>query len=119
VFALLKKLGVKAENIHYSYGMINLTTGKMKSREGRVVDADDFVKELEEISKVELKKRYPDLNNKEIEHRCSIIAMAAIRFFILKYEYSRDFVYILKKVLLLKGKTDLIFYIHTHAMFYL
>lgn len=105
VFALLKKLGVKAENIHYSYGMINLTTGKMKSREGRVVDADDFVKELEEISKVELKKRYPDLNNKEIEHRCSIIAMAAIRFFILKYEYSRDFVYDPEKSLAFEGET--------------
>lgn len=105
VFAILKKLGMKAENIHYSYGMINLTTGKMKSREGKVVDADDFVKELKDLSKDELKKRYPDLNEKEIDNRSSIIAMAAIRFFILKYEYSRDFIYDPEKSLAFEGET--------------
>ena len=43
LFEILKKLGMEAENIHYSYGMINLTSGKMKSREGTIVDADDIV----------------------------------------------------------------------------
>jgi len=47
LFAILDMLGFKEDNFHLSYGMIDLPSGKMKSREGTVVDADDVIEEVE------------------------------------------------------------------------
>ncbi|MHA1703110.1 MAG: arginine--tRNA ligase [Promethearchaeota archaeon] len=105
LFEILKKLGMKAENIHYSYGMINLTSGKMKSREGTIVDADDIVEELKLLAFNEVKKRYSDLSKNEMEKRAIVIALASLRFFIIKYDYSRDFVFDPKKSLEFEGET--------------
>jgi len=105
LFEILKKLGMKAENIHYSYGMINLTSGKMKSREGIIVDADDIVEELESLALNEVKKRYSNLSKNEMEKRAIVIALASLRFFIIKYDYSRDFVFDPKKSLEFEGET--------------
>ncbi len=105
IFEILKKLGMKADNFHYSYGMINLTTGKMKSREGNVVDADNIVEELNEIALKEVKKRYDTLSEKDMKNRASIIAMAALRFFIIKYDYSRDFLFDMEKSISFEGET--------------
>jgi len=105
LFEILNKLGMKADNIHYSYGMINLTSGKMKSREGTVVDADDIVEELKLLALNEVKKRYSNLSKNEMEKRASVIALASLRFFIIKYDYSRDFVFDPKKSLEFEGET--------------
>ncbi len=105
LFEILKKLDMKAENIHYSYGMINLTSGKMKSREGIIVDADDIVEELESLALNEVKKRYSNLSKNEMEKRAIVIALASLRFFIIKYDYSRDFVFDPKKSLEFEGET--------------
>jgi len=105
LFEILNKLGMKAENIHYSYGMINLTTGRMKSREGTSVDADDIVEELKLIAMNEVKKRYSNLSKNEMEKRAIVIALASLRFFILKYDYSRDFVFNPEKSLEFEGET--------------
>ncbi|MCP4762924.1 MAG: arginine--tRNA ligase [archaeon] len=93
VFEILKNLGMKGENFHYSHGMINLTTGKMKSREGTTVDADFLVEDVFKIAYKEVLKRYKDLNKEELEKRSRLISMGAIRFFILKYEYTKDFTF--------------------------
>lgn len=105
VFELLDMIGMKGNNLHYSYGMINLTTGRMKSREGTVVDADDLVLELSNLAKNEISKRYQDLSKSEIERRAHIIGMAALRFFILKYEYTRDFLFDAEESISFEGET--------------
>lgn len=105
VFEILKILGMKGENLHYSYGMINLTSGKMKSREGNTVDADNIVQKINNLAKVEVKKRYTNLDGKEIDYRSQIISMAALRFFILKYDYSKDFIFDPKVSLSFEGET--------------
>ena len=105
IFEILKKLGMKAHNVHYSYGMINLTTGKMKSREGTVVDADDLVEELTQLSLNGIKERYPDIDETELLRRAKIIGMAALRFFIIKYDYKRDFLFDPEKSIEFEGET--------------
>ncbi len=90
LFLILKKLGYDwAKNLHHlSYGMVDLPSGKMKSREGTVVDADDLVVEMEEtageISK-ELGKLegYTDNERNEIY---KIIGSGALKYFILKVD---------------------------------
>ncbi|MHA1646057.1 MAG: arginine--tRNA ligase [Promethearchaeota archaeon] len=105
IFEILRILGMKADNFHYSYGMINLTSGKMKSREGTVVDADDIVQELKELALIEVKNRYTDLSKDQMNFRAERISMAALRFFILKYEYSRDFLFDPVKSISFEGET--------------
>ncbi len=105
LFELLTILGFKGNNIHYSYGMINLKSGKMKSREGTVVDADNVVQDIKALSLGEVKNRYKDLSESEMSYRARVIAMAALRFFILKYEYSRDFVFDLEESISFEGET--------------
>ncbi len=75
---------------HLSYGMISLPDGKMKSREWNVVDADTLADDMQQTSLKQLQKRYPEDDNQELaEH----IAMWAIKFFILKYDAKKDFVF--------------------------
>lgn len=78
--------------IHLSYGMIYLPEGKMKSREGTIVDADDIVDNLTKLALKEVNKRYK-LNKKEAEKRAFLIGMAGLRYLILKYDASKDFTF--------------------------
>jgi len=67
-----------------------LPEGKMKSREGKVVDADDLIEELISMAKKELIKRNPSLNEKELNSRAEAIGLGAIKFFLLKTDSSKD-----------------------------
>lgn len=69
---------------HYSYGMIDLPSGKMKSREGTVVDADDLLNELAELAKQEIGKRRDDLKKDEAEDIAEKVALAAVKYWFLK-----------------------------------
>jgi arginyl-tRNA synthetase len=89
---------------HLSYGMVNLPEGKMKSREGTVVDADDLIDEMKEAAKKELKKRYK-LKEKELDKRAELIGLSAIKFYILKYDPVKDFVYDPKESISFEGET--------------
>lgn len=90
LFLILKKLGYEwAENLyHLSYGMVDLPSGKMKSREGTVVDADDLIEEMvdtardisEELGKLE---GYSEEEKKDL-HR--IIGLGALKYYILKVD---------------------------------
>ena len=77
---------------HLSYGYISLPQGRMKSRQGTVVDTDTLLKDLIELSKKELLKRNK-LNKKQLEYKAKIIALSAIRVFFLKYDPLTDFVF--------------------------
>ena len=58
LFSILDKLGFKNKGLkHLSYGMVNLPEGKMKGREGTVVDADDLIEKVQELVKKELTSR--------------------------------------------------------------
>jgi len=73
--------------------MVNLPSGKMKSREGTIIDADDLIKEIKEDSKQELKKRYPELSEKELDLRSLAIALSAIKFALLKVDLKKDILF--------------------------
>jgi arginyl-tRNA synthetase len=93
LFLILKKLGFDwAKNLfHLSYGMVDLPSGKMKSREGAVVDADDLIIEMtttaKEISQ-ELGK-LEDYGETEKETVYNIIGLGALKYFILKVDPKR------------------------------
>lgn len=91
LFSVLEKLEIasKEKLKHLSYGMVNLPNGRMKSREGTVVDADDLIEELQNLVKEELKKRYK-LTQKDLELRSLKIALAALKYFLLKIDVKKD-----------------------------
>jgi arginyl-tRNA synthetase len=95
LFLLLKKLWFsRAERCyHLSYGMIRLPDGKMKSREGNVVDADTLADSMHAQAYDVLHERYPELSDTYLHSRAEAIAMWAISFFMLKYEAAKDFVF--------------------------
>eukprot|EP01125_Pyxidicula_operculata_P011641 TRINITY_DN3814_c0_g1_i1.p1 TRINITY_DN3814_c0_g1~~TRINITY_DN3814_c0_g1_i1.p1 ORF type:complete len:670 (-),score=190.64 TRINITY_DN3814_c0_g1_i1:50-2059(-) len=90
-FAILFKLieslypESKGNLYHLSYGMVNLPTGRMKSREGTVVDADDLVDGLSEMARVVTKEKWPQLTEEQVKFRADKIAMAAIKYYILSF----------------------------------
>ena len=94
---ICKKLGMpNADNIvHLSYGMVELTTGKMKSREGTVVDADDLVDEMiatsqrhtEELGKVK------DFTEAELKDLYDTIGLGAMKFYLLRVDPKKTMVF--------------------------
>jgi len=86
LFAILKALGYAwADKLtHQAYGMVNLPSGKMKSREGTVVDADELFHEMAELAREATLSRSPDLPQDDLEHRAHTISMAALKFMLLK-----------------------------------
>lgn len=90
LFLILKKLGYSwAENLfHLSYGMVDLPSGKMKSREGTVVDADDLIAQMadtarqisEELGKID------DFSQEEKEELYRTIGLGALKYYILKVD---------------------------------
>jgi arginyl-tRNA synthetase len=87
LFAILKKLGFDwaAGCHHLNYGMIDLPQGKMKSREGTVVDADQLLDEIFEMEKAEIRERNIEIPEEDFEHTAEILAQGALKFFILKF----------------------------------
>lgn len=87
LFKILQVFGNEwAKNCyHCSYGLISLPYGRMKSREGTVVDADDIIDEMEQLAKKEIIKRNPDLDKREVKRRAEIIALSALKFYLLKF----------------------------------
>lgn len=85
LFAILKRLGYEwAENlVHMPYGMVNLPSGKMKSREGTVVDADDLFDEMEALARAATLERVAE-PPEDLDHRARVIGMAALKFMLLK-----------------------------------
>jgi len=92
--ALMRKMGYNWADglIHFSYGMVELPEGKMKSREGTVVDADDLIKEMKETAKtvsLELGK-LADFSEEEKEEIFRKIGLGALKYFILKVDPHKN-----------------------------
>ncbi len=105
LFAILDMLGFKEDNYHLAYGMISLPSGRMKSREGTTVEADDIIEEVESLAFKEVEERYPDLSNGEKKRRAEIISQAAIRFFILKFNAAKWFLFKPDESISFEGET--------------
>lgn len=107
LFKILELLGYKwAKGCkHLSYGMVNLPSGKMKSREGTVVDADDLIGEVKALASKEILKREKGLSKSELEKRAKAIALAAMKFFLLKVECQKDILYDPKESVSFDGET--------------
>ncbi|MBM4177262.1 arginine--tRNA ligase [Candidatus Gribaldobacteria bacterium] len=109
LFEILKQLGFNFANecYHLSYGMVYLPEGKMKSREGKVVDADNLMSEIEKMALLEIEKR--DCENKiskqEAKNRAYKIALGAIKFYLLLPNPQSDVHFDPKQSLSLDGKT--------------
>ncbi|WP_179376681.1 arginine--tRNA ligase [Winogradskyella wichelsiae] len=109
LFLILKKLGFDwAKNLfHLSYGMVDLPSGKMKSREGTVVDADDLIEEMadtaEEISK-ELGKleEYDEAEKNELY---KTIGLGALKYYILKVDPKKRILFDPKESIDFQGNT--------------
>ena len=110
-FTVLKKIlqmcGVSyADGIqHLSYGMVELPEGKMKSREGTVVDADDLIINTAQLAGEEILKRYEDMKKIEVERRSLAISLAAIKYQLLKTETSRNMIFNPKEAIRFEGDT--------------
>lgn len=107
LFKIFELLGYKwAGNCHHlSHGMVNLPSGKMKSREGTVIDADDLIEEVKELAKKEIKERYPNISGKELEERAMDIGLGAIKYYLLKIEPIRDILFDSEKAVAFEGDT--------------
>ncbi len=90
LFAILKKLGKEWANglYHLSYGMVDLPSGKMKSREGTVVDADDLMAEMIETAKERTEElgKTEGFNEEEKASLYQTIGMGALKYFLLKVD---------------------------------
>jgi arginyl-tRNA synthetase len=118
LFKILEKLGYSwASNCyHLSYGMVDLPTGKMKSREGTVVDADDLMEEMSQKAKeitTDLGK-LEDLEETEKEVLYNSIEMAALKYFMLKVDPKKKMLFNPEESIDFNGNTGP-FIQYTHA----
>ncbi len=90
---------------HFPYGHVLLPEGKMKSREGTVVDADDLISELTTQAEIEVKKRQPKLTVIERKKIAQTIAIAAIKYWFLKTNPKSTIIFDHKASLSLEGNT--------------
>ncbi|MEK7496033.1 MAG: arginine--tRNA ligase, partial [Patescibacteria group bacterium] len=92
LFKILKMLGFEWTDKlrHLSYGMVNLPEGKMKSREGKVIDADDLINGMKKLAAEEIKKRHPELAPEEIIERAKKIGIGAIKFYLLRVKPNQE-----------------------------
>jgi len=106
LFSILKKLGYKfADKLyHLSYGMVELPEGRMKSREGIVVDADDLIEDTRKIAEENISKR-DVLSKEELHDRSLKISLAAIRYTLLKIDLTKNIVFNPKESLEFEGNT--------------
>jgi len=109
LFAVLQKLGYKwASHCHHlSYGMVELPEGKMKSREGTVVDADDLMEEMvtsaQEIT--ESLGKLEGIDHQEREALYEMIGMAALKYFLLKVDPRKNMLFDPKESIDFNGHT--------------
>ena len=109
LFLILKKLGFSwAENLfHLSYGMVDLPTGKMKSREGVVVDADDLLEEMSETAK-NISRQLGKLDGYTSNQKQEVyetIGLGALKYFILKVDPKKKILFDPKKSVDFQGNT--------------
>ncbi|WP_332018387.1 arginine--tRNA ligase [Kaistella sp.] len=109
LFKILKKLGYNwAENLyHLSYGMVELPEGKMKSREGTVVDADDLMQEMVDTAKEKAEElgKLENLTEEEKEKSYETVGLGALKYFMLKVDPKKKMLFNPKESIDFNGNT--------------
>lgn len=94
---LLNRLGFKwgKELVHFSYGMVELPNGKMKSREGTVVDADDLIAAMVADAKQTSEElgKFKDMSEEERNEIARIVGLGALKYFILKVDARKNMLF--------------------------
>ena len=94
---LLDRLGFKwgKELVHFSYGMVELPNGKMKSREGTVVDADDLIAAMVADAKQTSEElgKFKDMSEEERNELARIVGLGALKYFILKVDARKNMLF--------------------------
>lgn len=118
LIAILKKLGrTYADGIfHLSYGMVDLPSGKMKSREGTVVDADDLVAEMLETAETNTRElgKIDDFNSEEAKTLFETLGLGALKYFLLKVDPKKRMMFNPEESIQFQGNTGP-FIQYTHA----
>lgn len=115
---LLDRLGFKwgKELVHFSYGMVELPNGKMKSREGTVVDADDLIAEMIKDARQTSEElgKFKDMTGEERDEIARIVGMGALKYFILKVDARKNMLFNPEESIDFNGNTGP-FIQYTHA----
>lgn len=115
---VLSRLGYQwADKVyHLSYGMVELPNGKMKSREGTVVDADDLIAQMEKTAEEMCGERgkNADMTPEELQNLYHILALGALKYFILKVDPSKTMLFNPEESIDFNGNTGP-FIQYTHA----
>ncbi len=118
LFSILAKLGYDwaKECYHLSYGMVELPEGKMKSREGTVVDADDLIEEMHATAEATTKElgKVEGFNENELKELYQLIGLGALKYFILKVDPKKKMLFDPKESIDFNGHTGP-FIQYTHA----
>ena len=118
LFAIMKKLGRAYADgcYHLSYGMVDLPSGKMKSREGTVVDADELVAEMIKTASETTRERgkIDDFSREEAEKLFHMLALGALKYFLLKVEPKKRMLFNPAESIDFQGNTGP-FIQYTHA----
>ena len=104
---ILDKLGFKwgKDLVHFSYGMVELPEGKMKSREGTVVDADDLIDKMIASAKEASAERFADMPPEEAEEVARMVGLGALKYFLLKVDPKKNMLFNPKESIDFNGNT--------------
>ena len=115
---LLDKLGFEwgKDLVHFSYGMVELPEGKMKSREGTVVDADDLIEEMFNTARETSRElgKLDGVSEEEAENIARMVGLGALKYFILKVDPKKNMTFNPKESIDFNGNTGP-FIQYTHA----
>ncbi|MDE5875440.1 MAG: arginine--tRNA ligase, partial [Muribaculaceae bacterium] len=104
---LLDKLGFKwgKDLTHFSYGMVELPEGKMKSREGTVVDADDLMQQMIDSARETSAERFADMPAEEAAEVSRMVGLGALKYFLLKVDPKKNMLFNPKESIDFNGNT--------------
>ena len=104
---ILDKLGFEwgKDLVHFSYGMVELPEGKMKSREGTVVDADDLLDKMISDAKETSAERFKDMQREEADEIARMVGLGALKYFLLKVDPKKNMLFNPKESIDFNGNT--------------
>lgn len=104
---ILDKLGFEwgKDLVHFSYGMVELPEGKMKSREGTVVDADDLIDKMISDAKEASAERFADMSEEEASEVARMVGLGALKYFLLKVDPKKNMLFNPKESIDFNGNT--------------
>jgi len=96
---------LKGRCVHLSYGMVELPHEKMKSREGEIIEADGFLDTVHNAAEAQVRSRSPELDAAEVTRRGEAIALAAVKYNLLKFSKRSTIKFDVDEALDMNGKT--------------